>query len=245
VKRAAIVTGTSSGIGRAIAVRLAKDGFHLIAHYGKNQAGAEETLKQIQAVGGQGELVQFDVVDSAAGEKNFDELLHPSRGLELEVLVNNAGITADMVAALMSNESFEKVIATNVNGPFYLMRYAVRKMLKQRRGSIVNITSLAGQTGNAGQMNYAASKAALIAMTKSLCLEVGARGIRVNAVAPGLIDTDMIKTVPILDDLIKRIPLGRVGTPDEVAGAVSFLCSPDATYISGHTLSVNGGLFPS
>jgi 3-oxoacyl-[acyl-carrier protein] reductase len=245
VKRAAIVTGSSSGIGRAIALRLAKDGFYVIAHYGKNQAGAEETLKQIQDAGGQGQLAQFDVADNENFERQFDEIFKPGHDIVLEVLVNNAGIHHDTMAALMSNELFDSVIRTNLNGPFYLMRYALRKMLKQRNGSIVNIASLAGQTGNAGQVNYAASKAALIAMTKSLAMEVGARNIRVNAVAPGLIETEMIQTIPQLDEMVKKIPLGRVGQPDEVAGCVSFLCSKDATYISGHTLSVNGGLFPS
>jgi 3-oxoacyl-[acyl-carrier protein] reductase len=137
------------------------------------------------------------------------------------------------------------VMRTNVNGPFYLMRWCVRKMLRARAGSIVNIASLAGQTGNAGQANYAASKAALIAMTKTLAMEVGVRGIRVNAVSPGLIETDMIAEIPHIEKLISRIPLGRVGKVEEVSGVVSFLCSPDATYITGQTISVNGGLFPA
>jgi 3-oxoacyl-[acyl-carrier protein] reductase len=145
----------------------------------------------------------------------------------------------------MSDSAFDSVMKTNVYGPFTLMRFCVRKMLKLRTGCIVNIASLAGQTGNAGQINYAASKAALIAMTKTLSTEVGQRNIRVNAVAPGLIQTDMISSIPMLEEFKKRIPMGRFGTPDEVAGVVSFLCGPDSTYITGHTISVNGGLFPS
>jgi 3-oxoacyl-[acyl-carrier protein] reductase len=137
------------------------------------------------------------------------------------------------------------VMKTNVYGAFYLTRWAVKKMMRQRSGTIVNISSLSGQMGNAGQINYAASKAALIAMTKSLAMELGSRGIRVNAVAPGLIETEMLEALPQLEELKKRIPLGRLGRSDEVAGAVSFLCSADATYITGTTLSVNGGLYPA
>lgn len=245
MKRAAIVTGSSSGIGKAIALRLAKDGFYILAHYGKNLEGAQNTLSQIEQNGGSGKLVQFDVGDSASLEQKLDELLHPSQEIALEVLINNAGMHMDSLAALMSNTQFDDVLRTNVSGPFYLMRYAVRKMLKQRKGSIVNVASLAGQTGNPGQVNYAASKAALIAMTKSLCFEVGSRNIRVNAVAPGLIETEMIAKIPQIEKMVERIPLARVGKPEEVAGAVSFLCSPDASYITGHTISINGGLFPS
>ncbi len=245
MKRAAIVTGSSSGIGKAIALRLAKDGYYILAHYGKNLEGAQNTLSAIEQNGGRGELVQFDVSDSQALEQKLDDILHPSKDITLEVLINNAGMHIYSLAALMSNTQFDDVLRTNVNGPFYLMRYAVRKMLKQRNGSIVNVASLAGQTGNPGQVNYAASKAALIAMTKSLCFEVGSRNIRVNAVAPGLIETEMISTIPQIEKMVERIPLKRVGKPEEVAGVVSFLCSPDATYITGHTISINGGLFPS
>lgn len=245
MKRAAIVTGSSSGIGRAIALRLAKDGFYILAHYGKNQSGALETLTAIEQNGGHGELVQFDVSDSQSLEQKLDDILHPSKDIYLEVLINNAGVHIDSMAALMSNTQFDDVLRTNVNGPFYLMRYSVRKMLKQRKGSIVNVASLAGQTGNPGQINYAASKAALIAMTKTLSFEVGSRNIRVNAVSPGLIETEMISTIPNIEKMIERVPLGRVGKPEDVAGAVSFLCSQDASYITGHTISINGGLFPS
>jgi 3-oxoacyl-[acyl-carrier protein] reductase len=240
----ALVTGGSAGIGRAICIRLARDGFDVLVHYNKGRERAQETQDHILKLGGKADLIQFDVADSAAATDALESYFK-SNPAPLSVLVNNAGIRQDGLLGLMSDIAFDDVIRTNVNGPFFLMRWAVRKMLRQKLGVIVNMASLAGQTGNAGQINYAASKAALIAMTKSLAMEVGSRNIRVNAVAPGLIETAMIEGVPNLEDLTKRIPLGRIGLPEDVAGAVSFLCSDDATYITGHTLSVNGGLFPS
>lgn len=239
-----LVTGSSSGIGRAIAVRLAKDGVPVLVHFNRNEKGARETLDLITAAGGRGEIVGFDTTDGGAIERALDGFFK-DRAEPLDGLVNNAGIHKDTLLGLMSDESFDGVMKTNVYGPFYLMRWCVKRMLRQRRGVIVNMSSLAGQTGNAGQVNYAASKAALIAMTKSLAMEVGARGIRVNAVAPGLIETEMIQDLPGLDEMKKRIPLGRFGRPEEVAGVVSFLCSDDASYITGATISVNGGLFPA
>ncbi|MBC7370797.1 MAG: SDR family oxidoreductase, partial [Bdellovibrionaceae bacterium] len=146
---------------------------------------------------------------------------------------------------LMANENFEKVVRTNLFGAFYVSKFLAKKMLLKRSGCIVNMASLAGQTGNMGQVNYAASKAGLIAMTKTMAAELGPRGIRVNAVSPGFIETEMIQNIPQLEAFKKQIPLGRFGTVDEVAGVVSFLCSADAAYVNGHTLSVNGGLFPS
>lgn len=241
----ALVTGASSGIGKSIALRLARDGFRVLVHYKSGRAGAESTLAAIHEAGGEGELIQFDVGNSAEVEAALEAFAKASPATPIEVLVNNAGVHQDTLLGLMSDEAFETVMRTNVNGPFYLMRWCVRKMLRARKGAIVNIASLSGQTGNAGQANYAASKAALIAMTKTLAMEVGSRGIRVNAVAPGLIETDMIAEIPHLDEFKKRIPLGRVGTVEEVSGVVSFLCSKDSSYITGHTISVNGGLFPS
>jgi 3-oxoacyl-[acyl-carrier protein] reductase len=237
----ALVTGSSSGIGRAIALRLARDGHHVLVHYNSNAKGAEETFSQIQAARGSAEIIQFEVKDPQSIEKAVEAIK------SIAVLVNNAGIHEDGLAGLMSDAAFDNVMKTNVYGPFYLLRWCARKMIRQRSGCIVNIASLAGQTGNPGQINYAASKAALIAMTKTLAMEAGSRGIRVNAVSPGLIETEMLNDIPAtyMDEMKKRIPLGRLGTADEVAGVVSFLCSKDATYITGHTLSVNGGLFPS
>jgi 3-oxoacyl-[acyl-carrier protein] reductase len=244
-KHLALVTGSSSGIGRAIATRLARDGYFVLVHFNKNENGAAETLRTVVEAGGQGRMIRFDTQDKQEMEATLTQALEALPGYQLQVLVNNAGVAKDMLMGLMSDEAFDSVIKTNVYGPFYLMRFCVRKMLRQRSGVIVNMSSLSGQTGNAGQINYAASKAALIAMTKSLALEIGSRGIRVNAVAPGLIETEMIEAIPMLAEMQKRIPLGRLGKPEDVAGAVSFLCSPDASYITGTTISVNGGLFPA
>lgn len=244
----ALVTGSSSGIGKSIALRLAKDGFHLLVHYNRDVEGAQGTLNQIRDQGGVGDLVQFNVSQRESIETALESYFNSFATTEkpsISVLVNNAGIHQDGLLGLMSDEAFDTVITTNVHGPFYLMRWCVKKMVRQRFGSIVNISSVAGQTGNPGQINYSASKAALIAMTKTLSMEVGSRGIRVNAVAPGLIETSMISDIPHLEEMKKRIPLGRFGSTEDVAGAVSFLCSQDAAYITGHTLSVNGGLFPS
>lgn len=244
-KHLALVTGSSSGIGREVALRLAKDGFKVLVHYNRNEKGAAETLKMIEAAGGRGLLMRFDTQNKEEIEKCLVDYFQSNGEERLDVLVNNAGIAKDNLLGLMSDDQFDSVMKTNVYGPFYLMRFCVRKMMRQRAGVIVNMASLSGQTGNAGQVNYAASKAALIAMTKSLAMEVGSRNVRVNAVAPGLIETEMISAIPFLEELKKRIPLGRVGKASEVAGTVSFLCSPDAGYITGATISVNGGLFPA
>lgn len=244
-KLTALVTGASSGIGKAVALRLARDGYHVLIHYQNNRAGADDALSTVTKNGGSAEIVQFDVKDKTAIETALETLFPGGAGRSPDVLVNNAGIHRDNLTGMMSDSQFNEVMQTNAYGPFYLMRWCVKQMIRRRSGCIVNISSLAGQTGNAGQLNYAASKAALIAMTRSLSAEVGARGIRVNAVAPGLIETDMIKDIPQLENFTTRIPLKRLGRPEEVAGAVSFLCSGDASYITGHTISVNGGLFPS
>jgi len=244
----ALVTGGSSGIGQAIARRLARDGYHVLIHFNRNTSGAEATSAAVHDAGGSSELIQFDVKDPKAIELALDSYFSQPGNLKpISVLVNNAGVHEDGLAGLMSDAAFDHVIQTNLYGPFYLLRWSIRKMIRQRAGCIVNISSLAGQAGNPGQINYAASKAALIAMTKTLAMEAGSRGIRVNAVAPGLIETEMVSSIPQphLDELKKRIPLGRIGHADEVAGAVAFLCSKDASYITGHTLSVNGGLLPT
>jgi len=244
-KAVALVTGASSGIGRAIALRLARENNFVLVHFHKNRPGADETVRLIAAADGAAEAIGFDVKDSKAIESHLNDWFGANAESTLAALVNNAGVHIDNLAGLLSDEAFDDVLKTNTYGPFYLMRYCVRKMLRQRSGAIVNVASLSGQTGNAGQINYSASKAALIAMTKTLATEVGPRGIRVNAVAPGLIETEMIKDVPQLDAFKERIPLRRLGRPEEVASVVSFLLSPDASYVTGHTLSINGGLFPS
>jgi 3-oxoacyl-[acyl-carrier protein] reductase len=244
-KKIAIVTGASSGIGRAIAIRLAKDGFHVLAHYHHGQDKVAATLKAIREADGSGDDIQFDVRNSQNLQEKLEGYFTDHPDYRLYVLVNNAGIHDDALCGMMTDPQFDRILQTNVYGPFFLMRWCARKMLRHREGVMVNISSLSGQLGNAGQINYAASKGALIAMTKTLAAELGPKGIRVNAIAPGIIDTDMVKGTPGLDSLKERIPLKRFGKPEEVAGAVSFLCSHDASYITGHTLSVNGGLFPS
>lgn len=245
IKRTALITGASSGIGRAIALRLARDGFHILAHYNSNAQGAETTFSEVQKLGGTCDVVQFDVADSKAVDTAIEKYFVKTDARSPFALINNAGIHKDTLTGLMSDEEFNSVMRTNVSGPFYLMRACVKKFIRERQGVVVNISSLSGQTGNPGQINYAASKAGLIAMTKTLAMEVGSRGIRINAVAPGLIETEMIQSIPQLEDYKNRIPMKRFGKPDEVAGVVSFLCSDDSSYVTGHTVSVNGGLFPS
>jgi 3-oxoacyl-[acyl-carrier protein] reductase len=241
----ALVTGASGGIGRAIACRLARDGFHVLAHGHRNRAAAEATVQAIVEGRGSGETIFFDVTDRAAVESALDGRFPPSEKNTPAVLVNNAGFHRDNLAGLMSDEEFDGVVRANLYGTFYLLRWCTRRMIRKREGAIVNVASLAGQTGNPGQINYAASKAGVIAMTKTLAQELGARNIRVNAVAPGFVETEMLSGVPGLDAMKERIPLRRFGTAEEVASAVAFLCSKDAAYVTGHTLSVNGGLFPA
>ena len=208
-------------------------------------APKEPTPRAIQEAGGQGELIAFDVKDGVAIESHLNDWWGAHPDLHWEVLVNNAGIHIDNLAGMLSDEAFDDVLKTNTYGPFFLMRSAVRRMLRQRSGSIINIASLSGQTGNPGQINYAASKAALIAMTKTLAMEVGPRGIRVNAVSPGVIETEMTQDLKSLERYKEQIPLRRFGKSDEVASVVSFLVSSEASYITGQTISVNGGLFPA
>lgn len=240
-KQLALVTGAGSGIGAAVARRLARDGLHVLVHHNTNAAGAQAVVAEIEQAGGSAELLHFDVTSREAIEHALHQRLAKTEET-LGVLVNNAGTHSDSLLALMSDEAFDSVLQTNTYGPFYLMRWCVRKMIRQRSGCIVNVASVSGQIGNPGQANYSASKAALIAMTRTLAQEVGARGIRVNAVAPGLIQTAMLEQLRFLDEIKKRVPMARIGTPEEVASAVAFLCSADASYITGHTLSVNGGL---
>lgn len=241
----ALVTGASAGIGRAIALRLAADGFHVLVHGNRNRAGAEATLGLVRDAGGSGETIFFDVADRAAVETVLDARFPAAEKNTPTVLVNNAGIHKDNLAGMMSDGEFDDVVKTNLYGAFYLLRWCTRRMLRRRQGCIVNVASLAGQTGNAGQINYAASKAGLIAMTKTLAMELGSRNIRVNAVAPGFVETEMLRDVPGIEAMKERIPLRRFGTAEEVAGVVAFLCSKDATYVTGHTISVNGGLYPA
>ena len=238
-----IITGASSGIGKAVAVKTARDGYHVLINYNSNEAGAAECKNEIEKEGGTCTTSRFNIKDRKQVESTLNSFFSDNTDLKLVGLVNNAGITKDNLAGLMSDEDFKDVIETNLYGTFYLCRWAMKKMLLNKRGSIVNMSSLTGQVGNAGQINYAASKAGIIAMTKTLANEVGRRGIRVNCIAPGLIETKMTKDLPFLKEMKKNIPLRRIGKPEEIASVASFLLSDDSSYITGQTISVNGGLY--
>ena len=239
--RVALVTGASRGIGRAVALRLAAHGALVVAAARANHAAA--VAEEICRRGGRAESVPMDVTDEGAIASTVSEVI--ARLGRLDILVNNAGITRDQLMLRMKRDDWDAVLATNLTAAYLCSQAVLKTMVKQRSGRIVNVTSVVGQSGNAGQANYAASKAGLIGLTKSLALEVASRNITVNAVAPGLIDTDMTRAVApgAQDDWAARIPLKRLGTPDEVAAAVVFLASDEAAYITGHVLAVNGGLY--
>ena len=235
----ALVTGGSRGIGRAVVVRLAQDGYHVIVNYASNQAEAEKTLELIN---GQGELLPFDVSNAAQVREALQgwQQRHPED--YIEVLVNNAGIRRDNVMFMMGDEEWHTVLDTTLNGYFYVTRRLLKHMMPRKRGGrIINMSSLSGLKGLPGQANYSAAKAAIIGATKSLAQEVAARSITVNAIAPGFIETDMTKELP-QDELKKMIPTGRFGKPEEVAALAAFLASDEAAYITGEVISINGGL---
>ncbi len=239
--KVALVTGASRGIGRAIAERLAAQGATVVA--AARGANAEPTAAAIAAAGGRAEAVGVDVTD-----RDALEALPPSvvaRHGRLDILVSNAGIARDQLLMRMKRDDWDQVLATNLTAAFVLAQAALRPMLKQRAGRIVAVGSVVGQTGNAGQANYAASKAGLVGFAKSLAREVASRGITVNVVAPGMIDTDMTRAISekAHGDWAAQIPLGRLGAPDDVASAVCFLASDEAAYITGHVLAVNGGMY--
>jgi len=239
-KKVAIVTGGSSGIGRAISVELAKHGYFIIVNYKSNTQAAAETLQLIRNIGGDGECVQFDVSKSEETLKVIEDIT--SRFKVFEVLVNNAGITADELFILMSERDWDSVVNTTLKGFYNVTKPILQKMIVRKRGSIVSIASVAGLVGNKGQANYSAAKAGLIGASRSIASEVARLGIRVNVVAPGLIETEMIKGAPV-KTIKEMIPMARIGTPEEVAKVVRFLCSDDASYITGQVISVNGGMF--
>ena len=233
----ALVTGASKGIGAAIAKALAADGWLVAVNYRSDEDGAEATVQAIQEAGGKAKTFQSDVSNGAPDElfKQVEDELGP-----VIALVNNAGVAADGLAIQMDDEAWDRVIATNLTAAFRLTRRAMRPMIKARHGRIVNIASVVGPRANAGQSNYAAAKAGLIGMTKTVAAEVARRGVTVNAVAPGFIETDMTKDIP--EAVIDAIPARRVGAPDDVAAAVRFLASDDAGYVTGTTLFVDGGM---
>ena len=239
--KVALVTGASRGIGRAIAGRLAAQGATVVAAARGDHAG--ETARALTEQGLRAEAVSLDVTDAEAIERLPADIV--ARHGRLDVIVSNAGITRDQLLMRMKREDWDAVIATNLTATFLLAQAAVRPMLKQRGGRIIAISSVVGQTGNAGQSNYAASKAGLIGFAKALAREVASRHITVNVVAPGLVDTDMTRALAekAQIDWAAQIPLGRPGTPEEVAAAVCFLASDEAAYITGHVLAVNGGMY--
>jgi 3-oxoacyl-[acyl-carrier protein] reductase len=236
----ALVTGGSRGIGRAIAIELAEAGYKVIITYKANDRAAEETLQSICAKGGSADKVRFDVADSKEAAKQVDEII--SQNQNLRVLVNNAGVTADGLFMMMPEEDWDVVIQTTLKGFYNVTKPVIKRMARNRKGSVVSISSISALVGNRGQANYAAAKAGLIAASRSLASEVARLGIRVNVVAPGLIDTEMIKGAPI-ERIKDIIPMARIGKPEEVAKVVRFLCSDDASYITGQVISVNGGMY--
>lgn len=242
ITRAAIVTGAGRGIGRAIAVELARHGYHILVDYAGNASAAEETVALCQAEGVDAFAVQADVSDEEAVKGLVKSALE--RFGRIDVLINNAGITRDNLMLRMSAEDFDLVIEKNLRGAFLMTKYVGKEMLHQRSGRIVNISSVVGVHGNAGQANYAASKAGLIGLTKTTALEYASRGITANAIAPGFIDTDMTKVLPekVKEAMLQQIPLRQFGSPEDVAKAAAFLASDDARYITGQVLGVDGGM---
>ena len=242
MNKTAIITGGSKGIGKAICVRLAKDGFNIAFSYNSNPELAEETAKLCESAGVKVKFYKVDVADSTAC-KEWTEEVQTEFG-SVDVLVNNAGITKDGLLMKMKDEDLDAVLDVNLKGSFYMMREASKIMLKQKSGKIVNISSVVGVMGNAGQVNYSATKAGVIGMTKSLARELAGRRINVNAVAPGMIETDMTKAMSdkAREAVIAGIPFKEMGKPEEIASVVSFLAGEDSNYITGQVICADGGM---
>jgi 3-oxoacyl-[acyl-carrier protein] reductase len=241
--KAALVTGGSRGIGRAVSIRLAGEGAFVFVNYTRNEAAARETLRLIGEAGGEGKIVRFDVADTKAATEAIAGLIK-EKG-RIDILVNNAGESRDGLLVRMREQDWDRVIDTNLKGAFNCCRAVALTMMKQRSGRIISVSSIVALSGNAGQANYSASKAGIIGLTKSLARELAPRSICVNAVAPGLIITDMSSamTAEQREKVLEEIPLSRLGTPDDVAGVVLFLASDEAGYITGQVIGVNGGLY--
>lgn len=241
--KTAIVTGGSRGIGRVISVELARGGANLVINYAGNQQAVEETAAICREQGVLAVIVQGDISESEVCEKIVETAVSTFGGVD--ILINNAGITRDNLLMRMSEEDFDAVIRTNLRGTFLMMKAVSRPMMKKRYGRIVNLSSVVGLSGNAGQVNYAASKAGVVGMTKSFAKEVASRGITVNALAPGFIETDMTAKMAeaAISAAAASIPAGRMGTPQDVAAAAAFLASEKAAYVTGQVLSVDGGMY--
>jgi len=237
-----VVTGASRGIGRAVAVRFARDGAAVIVNYRGSEAAAQETVRAVTAAGGEATLVQGDVSSRDDAERLIETAIQQHG--RIDVLVNNAGITRDQLLMRMTDDDWDAVLDTNLKGAFYTTRAVLRPMLRKRSGRIINISSVVGLIGNAGQGNYAAAKAGLIGFTKSIAREVASRSITVNAVAPGYIATEMTDAIAetMKAKIIEQVPMGRLGTPEDVAEVVAFLASRAASYMTGAVLQVDGGM---
>ncbi len=240
--KTALVTGASRGIGRQIAISLAAEGAFVIVNYNGSKERAEQVVKEIREKGGKAAAVCCDVADNDACEEMVKNLI--TEYGRVDILVNNAGITRDNLLMKMSEQEFDDVINTNLKGAFHTIRHLSRYFLKQRSGRIINISSVSGITGNAGQANYSASKAGVIGLTKSVARELASRGITANAVAPGMVDTEMTEVLSdsIKEQMLAQIPLRRIGNPQDIADAVVFLASDKASYITGQVLTVDGGM---
>ena len=240
--KVAVVTGASRGIGRAIALKLASLGAAVVVNYNGSREKAEKVKQEIEDNGGNASIYQCNVSDYEACQNMIQSIIEEYG--RIDILINNAGITRDGLLMKMSEADFDQVIDTNLKGAFNTTRFVTRQMLCQKSGRIINMASVVGVTGNAGQVNYAASKAGIIGLTKATAREVASRGITVNAIAPGFIETDMTDVLPdkVKEASVSQIPLGKFGKPEQIAAAVAFLASDDAGYITGQVLNVDGGM---
>lgn len=240
--KTAVVTGASRGIGRAVAIELARLGAYVVVNYAGNKEAASQTVESCVAVGGQAVAIQGDISQAEACTQLIETAIKTTG--RIDILVNNAGIIRDNLLMRMSEEDFDQVVDTNLKGTYLCMKAAIRPMIKQKYGRIISLSSVVGIVGNAGQVNYSASKAGIIGMTKSLAREVARKNITVNAVAPGFIATDMSAKIPeaMQAEMLKSIPAGTLGQPEDIAHAVAFLASDEARYITGQVLQVDGGM---